>query len=86
MTLAFDNNAAAVAAATTKEKAGKLALYFYTLVTRPAAEQANVGVIKPKPYSRYFSTTIPAETAARDALKLTQADLQFGKVDAFTLA
>jgi len=86
LTLAFDNNAAAVTAATTKEKAGKLALYFYTLVTRPSAEQANVGVIKPRPYSRYFSTTDTAEKTARDALKLTQADLQFGKVDAFFLA
>jgi len=53
--LAFDGNAAAVAAASTKEKAGKMALYFYMLSRKTEGPKPNKGVIKPKPFNRFIA-------------------------------
>lgn len=45
-----------------------------------------MGVIKPKPYSRYFDSPTAAEKTARDVLFITNADLQNGKYNSFSVA
>lgn len=84
--LAFDKNPLAVTSATLEQKAGKMALFFYQLTTKPAITQANVGVISPKPYSRYFDTSIQAEKTAINLLKITNADLRNGKYNSLSIA
>ena len=84
--LAFDGNAAAVTAATTKEKAGKMALYFYMLSRKTEAPQANKGVIKPKPFNRFIAEkTDQTIIAAVQAANFNQVGLQSGYYNTFAV-
>lgn len=86
LTAAFDGNAAAVTAATEKQKAGKMALYFYTLSRQTSATQVNVGVIKPKAYSRYIGDADAGIKVAVEANRFNNAGLQNGLYDSFSVA
>jgi hypothetical protein len=84
--LAFDGNAAAVTAATTKEKAGKMALYFYMLSRKTEAPQANKGVIKPKPFNRFIAEKTDATIiSAVQAANFNQVGLQSGYYNTFAV-
>jgi len=75
-----------VAAASTKEKAGKMALYFYMLSRKTEGPKPNKGVIKPKPFNRFIAEkTDLAIIAAVQAANFNQVGLQSGYYNTFAV-
>jgi hypothetical protein len=75
-----------VTAATTKEKAGKMALYFYMLSRKTEGPKPNKGVIKPKPFNRFIAEKTDATIiAAVQAANFNQVGLNNGFYNTFAV-
>ena len=76
--VAFDGSAEKLAAATLKEKAGRLMYVFYKKTRATLAKEVS-GVIRPKPFSRYFfAFTDNTVKAGFTASKVSERDLFTG--------
>jgi hypothetical protein len=84
--VAFDGSAEKLAAATDKEKAGRLMYVFYKKTRATLAKEVS-GVIKPQPFSRYFYplTEAAVKTGFTNA-KVSERDLYTGRENAFSIA